>query len=70
MGFIPKSNNCGLFENTRSDKSDLTGQIQIECPRCHASSGWWVNSNDLSAIAGRYRAAGNSARSERAKQAA
>ena len=43
MPFEAKPNSCGLFENTRNDKSDLTGQIQIECPKCHATFGWWVN---------------------------
>jgi hypothetical protein len=41
--YQPKPNTCGLFDNTRNDRSDLTGQIQIECPRCHATSGWWAN---------------------------
>jgi hypothetical protein len=43
MAFTPKLNTCGLFKNERNDRSDFTGQITIECPRCHASSGWWVN---------------------------
>jgi hypothetical protein len=43
MAYQQKSNTCGLFDNTRNDKSDLTGQIQIECPKCHEPSGWWVN---------------------------
>jgi hypothetical protein len=43
MAYMQKPNSCGLFENTRNDKSDLTGQIHIECPKCHATSGWWVN---------------------------
>ena len=43
MAFEPKMNQCGLFKNTKNDRSDLTGQIQIECPKCRATSGWWVN---------------------------
>jgi hypothetical protein len=43
VAYTTKPNTCGLFENTRNDKSDLTGQIQLECPKCHATSGWWVN---------------------------
>ena len=43
MAFTSKPNTCGLFDTTRNDKSDLTGQIQIECPKCHATSRWWVN---------------------------
>jgi hypothetical protein len=43
MAYQQKPNTCGLFDNTRNDRSDLTGQIQIECPECHATSGWWVN---------------------------
>lgn len=43
MAFTPEPNSRGRFENTRNDKSDLTGQIQIERPKCHATSGWWVN---------------------------
>jgi hypothetical protein len=39
MAFEAKPNSCGLFENTKNDRSDLTGQIQIECPRCHARLG-------------------------------
>jgi hypothetical protein len=27
----------------RHPHRDLTGQIQIDCPKCHATSGWWVN---------------------------
>jgi hypothetical protein len=41
--FQPKPNTCGLFKNDRNDKSDVTGQIEIECPKCHATSAWWVN---------------------------
>jgi hypothetical protein len=40
--FQPRPNTCGLFDNTRDDRSDLTGQIHLECPHCHATSGWWV----------------------------
>ena len=43
MAFEPKLNSCGLFRNDRNDKSDLTGQIEIECPECHAATSWWVN---------------------------
>lgn len=43
MAYEQRPNSCGLFENTRNDKSDLTSQIQIECPKCQATSGWWVN---------------------------
>jgi len=43
MAYIAKPNTAGLFENTKNDRSDLTGQIQLECPRCHAISGWWIN---------------------------
>ena len=41
--FQPKPNTCGLFDNARNDRSDLSGQIKLECPHCHATSGWWVN---------------------------
>lgn len=43
MAYIPKPNTCGLFDNTRNDKSDLSGEIKLECPKCHATSGFWVN---------------------------
>jgi len=43
MAFQAKPNICGLFKNTRNDKSDLTGQIEIACPHCGASASWWVN---------------------------
>jgi len=43
MAFQAKPNICGLFKNTRNDKSDLTGQIEIECPKCQATTSWWVN---------------------------
>ena len=43
MPFVSKPSTYGLFDNTRNDKSDLTGQIHIECPKCHATSGWWMN---------------------------
>jgi hypothetical protein len=43
MAFEPKLNSCGLFRNDRNDKSDLTGQIEIESPKCHATTSWWVN---------------------------
>jgi hypothetical protein len=43
MAFEPKLNSCGLFRNDRNDKSDFTGRIDIVCPKCHASSSWWVN---------------------------
>ena len=33
MPFEAKPNTCGLFDNTRNDKSDLTGGIKIECPQ-------------------------------------
>jgi hypothetical protein len=43
VAYMQKPNSCGLFENSRNDKSDLTGQIHIECPKCYSTSGWWVN---------------------------
>src|SRR5262249_14115224 len=43
MAFEAKPNSCGLFKNTRNDKSDFGGKIEIECPHCHTVSGWWVN---------------------------
>jgi hypothetical protein len=44
MAFEAKVNTCGLFTNDRTpDKSDFSGQIQIECPKCHTTSAWWLN---------------------------
>jgi hypothetical protein len=53
MAYEPKPNTCGLFKNDRyPDRSDFTGQITIECPecpvplecpKCRAHPGWWVN---------------------------
>jgi len=43
MAYEQKLNTCGLFTNTKNDRSDLSGQITIECPTCHVSSGWWMN---------------------------
>jgi hypothetical protein len=43
MAYQPKPNTCGLFKNDRNDKSDLSGQIEIEYPRCHASAQFSVN---------------------------
>jgi hypothetical protein len=43
MAFQPKLNSGGLFKNTRNTKSDMTGSIQIECARCHATSDFWMN---------------------------
>ena len=43
MPYEQKPGACGLFDNTRNDKSDLSGSIQIECPKCHTTSSWWVN---------------------------
>jgi hypothetical protein len=42
--FEQKPNSCGLFDNTRNpNKSDQSGNIEIVCPHCGASSRWWVN---------------------------
>src|SRR5262245_16779353 len=43
MAFEAKPNSCGLFKNTRNDKSDFEGKIEIECPHCQQTSPWWVN---------------------------
>jgi hypothetical protein len=44
MAYEPKPNQCGLFTNDRHpDKSDLSGAIEIQCPKCRASSRYWVN---------------------------
>jgi len=43
MAFAAKPNTGGLFENTKNDRSDLSGQIEIECPRCHQKTSWWMN---------------------------
>jgi hypothetical protein len=44
MAFEAKVNTCGLFKNDRyPDKSDFSTQIQIESPKCHTTSAWWVN---------------------------
>jgi hypothetical protein len=41
--FQPKQNEAGLFANTRNDKSDFTGRIELECPHCNQSQGYWVD---------------------------
>ena len=43
MAFEAKPNSCGLFKNTRNDKSDFEGKIEIGCRKCHATTSWWVN---------------------------
>lgn len=44
MAFVAKPNQCGLFTNTKDpSKSDLNGSIEVACPRCHATSPFWVN---------------------------
>ena len=43
MAFEQKLNECGLFDNTRNDRSDLSGSITIARPHCGATSSWWVN---------------------------
>lgn len=44
MAFVPKVNQCGLFQNTQKpEKSDFNGQIEVECPKCHATSAFWIN---------------------------
>jgi hypothetical protein len=56
MAFQPKDNECGLFINTRNDKSDLDGVIAVECPACSnvsafSVSGWHkVSANGLKSI--------------------
>jgi hypothetical protein len=43
MPYESKPNECGLFENTRNNKSDLTGQIEVVCPHCQARAKFWVD---------------------------
>lgn len=43
MAFEAKLNTCGLFKNDRNDRSDFSGRIEVECPRCGVRSGFWVN---------------------------
>jgi hypothetical protein len=44
MGFEPKLNSAGLFTNDRTpDKSDFSGSIEIQCPKCQATSAFWLN---------------------------
>jgi hypothetical protein len=53
MAFQQKLNSCGLFRNDRHpEKSDFSAQIEIECPRCHTTSHFWVNAWDRVAQSG------------------
>jgi hypothetical protein len=40
--FERKVNNAGLFPNTRNDKSDLDGSIEVECAYCGKQTSFWV----------------------------
>jgi len=44
MAFQEKPNQCGLFVNVRApEKSDYSAQISITCPKCGATSPWWLS---------------------------
>lgn len=43
MAYERRPNSCGLFENTRNDKSDFTGELQVQCPSCGVVSDYWAN---------------------------
>jgi hypothetical protein len=38
-----KLNSGALFKNTRNDRSDMSGQIEVGCPVCGVVTAWWIN---------------------------
>lgn len=43
MPYTPKVNEFGLFTTRAPAKSDYNGTVDICCPKCSATTTWWVN---------------------------